>query len=583
MKNHRTTDFYSSNPLKVFFSYYKPHWKLFTLDMICAIMLSVIDVTFPMISKFTIDSLLPNKNFKAFFVLIAALMIAYILRRTFTWFVNYWGHYFGTLVETDMRRDVFEHLEKQSYTFYDKHRTGKLMSRATTDLFEITELAHHGPEDFLISIFTLFGSFFLLLKIRWELAVIVFTFVIIIITITMISRRSLSESSRKVKDATAEINAVLESTISGIRVTKVFTNEEYELNRFEEGNKDFRQAKKKFYKHMSNFHANIEYFSNLLNVLVLALGGYFIMKGKMQISDLVAANLFIAAFSSPIRRLAFLVEQFTTGMAGFKRFLEIMKVDTSTKDNPEAKDIFCARGNIQFENVSFSYTDGIEVLKDINLNIEPGQKYALVGLSGGGKTTICNLLPRFYEVTDGKIFLDGINIKDITLKSLRKQIGIVQQDVFLFAGTIKENIAYGKINATEEEIINAAKQAEIHDDILKMPNGYDTIVGERGIKLSGGQKQRVSIARCFLKNPPILILDEATSALDTTTEIKIQESFDKLSKGRTTIIIAHRLSTIKNADCIAVIDDKQIKELGTHQQLLEQNGIYAKLHNSRKE
>ncbi len=576
---NKTTEFFKSNPLKIFFSYYKPHWKIFALDIFCAMMISIIDVAFPMISKFTIDSLLPNKNFKTFFVLITSLILVYILRRTFTWFVNYWGHYFGTLVETDMRRDVFTHLENQSFTFYDKHRTGKLMSRATTDLFQITELAHHGPEDFLISVVTLLGSFFLLLKIRWELAVIVFIFVPIIIAITMISRRSLSETSRKVKEATAEINAVLESSISGVRVTKVFTNEEYELNRFEEGNSLFKSANKKFYKHMASFHANVEFFTSLLSILVLAVGGFFIMKDKMSISDLVAANLFIAAFSSPIRRLAFLVEQYTTGMAGFKRFLEIMKVDTSIKDSENAQDIFCARGNINFENVSFSYTDGIEVLKNINLKITPGQKYALVGLSGGGKTTICNLLPRFYEVTDGKIFLDGIDIKNITLKSLRKQIGIVQQDVFLFAGTIKENIAYGKIDATDEEIINAAKLSEIHEDILKMPQGYDTLVGERGIKLSGGQKQRVSIARCFLKNPPILILDEATSALDTSTEIKIQKAFDKLSKGRTTIIIAHRLSTIKNADCIAVIGDKEIKELGTHEELILQNGIYAQLHN----
>ena len=575
----KSNEFYNSNPLKIFFSYYKPHWKIFALDIFCAIMISVVDVAFPMVSKFTIDSLLPNKNFKAFFILIAVLFLVYLLRRTFTWFVNYWGHYFGSLVETDMRRDVFEHLENQSFTFYDKHRTGKLMSRATTDLFEITELAHHGPEDFLISVLTLIGSFFLLLKIRWELALIVFIFVPIIIAITMISRRSLSESSRTVKETTAEINAVLESSISGVRVTKVFTNEEYELNRFEEGNKNYRNAKKKFYKHMSSFHANIEFFSSLLSILVLAVGGIFIMQDKMMISDLVAANLFIAAFSSPIRRLAFLVEQYTTGMAGFKRFLEIMKVDTSVKDSENAQDIFCARGNINFENVSFSYTDGIEVLKNINLKITPGQKFALVGLSGGGKTTICNLLPRFYEVTDGKIFIDGIDIKDIKLKSLRKQIGIVQQDVFLFAGSIKENIAYGKPNATDEEIIEAAKLSEIHEDILKMPQGYDTLVGERGIKLSGGQKQRVSITRCFLKNPPILILDEATSALDTSTEIKIQKAFDALSKGRTTLIIAHRLSTIKNSDCIAVIGDKEIKEIGTHDELISKNGIYSDLYN----
>lgn len=482
------------------------------------------------------------------------------------------------LVETDMRRDVFSHLEEQSFSFYDKNRTGKLMSRATTDLFEITELAHHGPEDFLISILTLIGSFILLLQIRMELAVIVFIFVPLTILVTILSRKKLSESSKKVKETTSEINANLESSISGIRVTKVFTNEEYEKKRFENENKNFLNAKKIFYKNMSNFHSNVEFFMNLLSLLVLVLGGFFIMNGKMLISDLVAANLFIQAFSSPIRRLTFFVEQFTTGMAGFKRFLEIMKVDTSIKESQGAKEISFSRGNIKFENVSFSYTDGIEVLKNINLDIHSGQKFALVGLSGGGKSTICNLLPRFYDITEGKILLDGIDTKLITLKSLRKQIGVVQQDVFLFAGTIKENISYGKIGATDEEIIAAAKKAEIHEDILKMPNGYDTIVGERGIKLSGGQKQRVSIARCFLKNPPILILDEATSALDTATEIKIQHSFDELSKGRTTLIIAHRLSTIQNADCIAVVGEKEILETGTHAELLAKNGAYAKLY-----
>lgn len=576
--NLKDTEFYSSNPLKIFFLYYKPHLKIFMLDMFCAVLISLIDISFPMISKFTIDSILPEQKLKTFFILIILLLAMYLLRKLFTWIVNFWGHYFGTLVETDMRRDVFSHLEKQSFYFYDKHRTGKLMARVTTDLFEITELAHHGPEDFLISVLTLLGSFFLLLKIRWELAVIVFIFIPLVIIITMVSRSRLNENSKKVKETTAEINAVLESSISGIRVTKVFTNEEYEMQRFEKGNSAFRDAKKKFYKSMAAFHANIEFFSNLLNVLVLAAGGIFIIKGKMLVSDLVAANLFIAAFSSPIRRLAFLVEQYTTGMAGFKRFVEIMKTDTSIKESENAVDLFCARGNIKFENVDFSYTDGIEVLKNINLNILPGQKFALVGLSGGGKTTICNLLPRFYEITGGRILIDGIDIKNIKLESLRKQIGVVQQDVFLFAGTIKENIAYGKINATDEDIINAAKRAEIHDDILKMPNGYDTLVGERGIKLSGGQKQRVSIARCFLKNPPILILDEATSALDTATEIKIQKSFDELSKGRTTLIIAHRLSTIKNSDCIAVVGDKEILESGTHDELIKLNGVYAKLY-----
>lgn len=568
--------------LKIFLSYYKPHWKIFAFDMFCAIMIALIDITFPMISKFTIDSLLPNKNFKAFFILIGALLVIYVLRRTFSWFVNYWGHYFGVLVETDMRKDVFAHIESQDFKFFDKHRTGKIMSRVTTDLFEITELAHHGPEEFIISVLTLLGAFFLLLKIRWELAVVVFIFLPIIILITIFSRKSLSETSRKVKEATAEINTVLESSISGVRVTKTFTNEEYELNRFKEGNELFKTSKKAFYKQMSNYHANVSFFNNLLSVLVLAAGGYFIMKGKMQISDLVAANLFVAAFSSPINRLSFLVEQYTTGMAGFKRFLEIMETESSIKEdeNPVEKASF--QGNISYKNVSFSYGNGIDVLSNINLEIEKGKTVAFVGTSGAGKTTLCHLLPRFYDVTSGEILIDGIPIQKMRLKSLRQKIGLVQQDVFLFAGTIRENIAYGKIDATDDEIMEAAKAAELHEDILKMPDGYNTIVGERGIKLSGGQKQRISIARIFLKNPPILILDEATSSLDSVTEEKIQESFAKLSKGRTCLVIAHRLSTIKNADKIYVIgktqDKEGIIESGNHQELLAKKGVYAELY-----
>jgi len=545
-------------------------------------MIALIDITFPMISKFTIDSLLPNKNFKAFFILIGALLVIYVLRRTFSWFVNYWGHYFGVLVETDMRKDVFAHIESQDFKFFDKHRTGKIMSRVTTDLFEITELAHHGPEEFIISVLTLLGAFFLLLKIRWELAVVVFIFLPIIILITIFSRKSLSETSKKVKEATAEINTVLESSISGVRVTKTFTNEEYELNRFKEGNELFKSSKKAFYKQMSNYHANVSFFNNLLSVLVLAAGGYFIMKGKMVISDLVAANLFVAAFSSPINRLSFLVEQYTTGMAGFKRFLEIMETESSIKEDENPVENTSFQGNISYKNVSFSYGNGIDVLSNINLEIEKGKTVAFVGTSGAGKTTLCHLLPRFYDVTSGEILIDGIPIQKMRLKSLRQKIGLVQQDVFLFAGTIRENIAYGKIDATDDEIMEAAKAAELHEDILKMPDGYNTIVGERGIKLSGGQKQRISIARIFLKNPPILILDEATSSLDSVTEEKIQESFAKLSKGRTCLVIAHRLSTIKNADKIYVIgktqDKEGIIESGNHQELLEKKGVYAELY-----
>ena len=568
---------YHKNPIKIFFSYYKPHLKLFIADMICAFMIAAIDVAFPMFSRYALDILIPNGNLRIFTFFIIILGGGYFLRWICNWFVNYWGHIFGNRIEQDMRRDVFSHLEKLPFSFYDTNRTGKIMARATTDLFEITELAHHGPEDFFIAILTIFGSFFLLLKIRWELAIIVIISMPIILFIVIFSRRNLSKTSKKVKETTAEINANLESSISGIRVTKGFVNEELENKNFDAMNKKYSHAKRIRFKYMAFFHSNIELCNNLLSLLVLAAGGYFIMKGKMTLPDLVAANLFIASFTAPIRKLTNFVEQFSTGMAGFSRFLEIMQTEPEEPDSPDAAEILASRGNISFEHVNFSYANNIQVLSDINFTVKSGEKFALVGSSGGGKSTICNLIPRFYEISEGQILLDGINIKKIKRNSLRNQIGIVQQDVFLFAGSVRENISYAKPNATEQEIILAAKRAEIHDDIMNMPDGYETIVGERGIKLSGGQKQRISIARCFLKNPPILILDEATSALDTSTEIKIQKAFDELSKGRTTIVIAHRLSTIKNADKIAVINHKTICETGTHSDLIAKQGEYYKL------
>lgn len=568
---------FHENPLKIFFSYYKPHLKLFIADMICAFMIAAIDVAFPMFSRYALDILIPNGNLRIFTFFIIILGGGYFLRWICNWFVNYWGHIFGNRIEQDMRRDVFSHLEKLPFSFYDTNRTGKIMARATTDLFEITELAHHGPEDFFIAVLTIFGSFFLLLKIRWELAVIVIVSMPIIMFIVIFSRRNLSKTSKKVKEVTAEINANLESSISGIRVTKGFVNEELENKNFEVMNKKYSQAKKIRFKYMAFFHSNIELCNNFLSLLILAVGGYFIMKEKMTLPDLVAANLFIASFTAPIRKLTNFVEQFSTGMAGFSRFLEIMQTETEIPDSNDAVEILASRGNISFEHVNFSYANNIQVLSDINFTVKSGEKFALVGSSGGGKSTICNLIPRFYEISEGQILLDGINIKKIKRNSLRNQIGIVQQDVFLFAGSVRENISYAKPNATEQEIILAAKRAEIHDDIMNMPDGYETIVGERGIKLSGGQKQRISIARCFLKNPPILILDEATSALDTATEIKIQKAFDELSKGRTTIVIAHRLSTIKNADKIAVINHKTICETGTHSDLIAKQGEYYKL------
>ena len=574
---------YSKHPLKIFFAYYKPHWHLFAADMTCAVFMAAIDVAFPMFSRYALNTLIPNHELKLFLTLVAVLLAGFCLHKGCNWFVAYWGHVFGNRVEQDMRRDVFDHLEKLPFSYFDTHRTGKIMSRATTDLFEITELAHHGPEDFTVAILNLIGAFIMMLHIRWELAIVVIIVLPIMITIGIISRRNLSKASVKVKETTAEVNAGLESSISGIRVTKGFNNEDFERERFAVYNKQYSAAKQMRFKYMAAFFTNIEFCNNLLSLTVLAIGGYFIMKGKMTLPDLVAANLFVAGFVAPIKKLNNFVEQFVTGMAGFNRFLEIMRTEPEPEDAPDAVEILSARGNISFKNVDFSYNADYPVLSGVNLDIRAGEKFALVGASGGGKSTICNLIPRFYEITGGEISLDGIDIKRIKKNSLRAQIGIVQQDVFLFAGTIRENIAYGKPNATDAEIEQAARRAEIHDDIMKMPNGYDSIVGERGIKLSGGQKQRVSIARCFLKNPPILILDEATSALDTATEIKIQHSFDELAKGRTTLVIAHRLSTIKNADKIAVVTDHGIAEQGTHEELMEKHGEYYKLRTVQSE
>lgn len=568
---------YKEAPLKIFLSYYKPHLKLFVGDMICATVLALIDITFPMLTRWAINELIPQGNLKIFCILVAALLLGFVIRKLCNWFITYWGHQFGNYVEAEMRMDVFQKLESMDFSYFDKNRTGQLMSRVTTDLFDITELAHHGPEDVWVSVLTLVGSCIMMFGIRWELAVLCLIFLPINILLVLKSRKKLMTTSRAVKETTAEINAAIESSVSGIRVTQVFTNEDYETKRFAQNNERFIKAKQSRFKYMSGFLSNVEFAGNLMSLVVLAAGGFFIMKGTMNVADLVAANLFVAAFSTPVRKLAFFVEQYTQGMAGFNRFLEVMRLENPIKDSEDAVEISTSSGNIVFESVDFSYTQDYPVLQNVNLNINSGEKQALVGSSGGGKTTICNLLPRFYEITGGRILLDGTDIRKISMKSLRKQIGIVQQDVFLFAGTIKENIAYGKPGATQEEIELAAKRAEIHEDILKMPQGYDTVVGERGIKLSGGQKQRVSIARCFLKNPPILILDEATSALDTATEIKIQKAFDELSKGRTTIVIAHRLSTVRNADHIAVVDEKGIAENGTHEELMAHGGLYKKL------
>ena len=577
---------------KLFFSYFKPHKWLFFADLFCAVFVAAVDVIFPVISRFTLNKVLPQYLNSAdnsvqrtviftFFSIIALCFLMCVLRTVAPWFITFFGHVFGVAVEKDMRRDIFEHIEKQSFSFFDKNRTGQLMSRTTTDLFEISELAHHGPEDLLISLLTLFGAFFVMFSIRWQLAVIVFVTLPLLIFAVYSSRKSLMGSSSLVKGKTAEINSAVESSISGARTTKIFTNEDYEFSKFEKNNQNFFDAKRLYYKAMAGMHSKMEFVTHILSVIILAVGGFYIMKGKMTLGDLVAANMFVAAFLQPIRRLANFVEQFSTGMAGFMRFSEMMQIHEEMPEKTDAVELSEKIESVDFENVSFDYSENFPVLKNISLEVKKGQTVAFVGPSGGGKTTLCNLLARFYEVKDGSIKINGIDIRDYKLKSLRSQIGFVQQDVFMFAGTIRENIAYGRPDATEAEIIEAAKEAEIYDDIMNMQNGFDSLIGERGIKLSGGQKQRISIARVFLKNPPVLVLDEATSALDSITEQKIQSAFDRLCSGRTAFVIAHRLSTIKNADKIAVLENHKIVESGTHEQLLSKKGEYFNLYTAQ--
>jgi len=577
---------------KLFFSYFKPHKWLFFADLFCAVFVAAVDVIFPVISRFTLNKVLPQYLNSAdnsvqrtviftFFSIIALCFLMCVLRTVAQWFITFFGHVFGVAVEKDMRRDIFEHIEKQSFSFFDKNRTGQLMSRTTTDLFEISELAHHGPEDLLISLLTLFGAFFVMFSIRWQLAVIVFVTLPLLIFAVYSSRKSLMGSSSLVKGKTAEINSAVESSISGARTTKIFTNEDYEFSKFEKNNQNFFDAKRLYYKAMAGMHSKMEFVTHILSVIILAVGGFYIMKGKMTLGDLVAANMFVAAFLQPIRRLANFVEQFSTGMAGFMRFSEMMQIHEEMPEKTDAVELSEKIESVDFENVSFDYSENFPVLKNISLEVKKGQTVAFVGPSGGGKTTLCNLLARFYEVKGGSIKINGIDIRDYKLKSLRSQIGFVQQDVFMFAGTIRENIAYGRPDATEAEIIEAAKEAEIYDDIMNMQNGFDSVIGERGIKLSGGQKQRISIARVFLKNPPVLVLDEATSALDSITEQKIQSAFDRLCSGRTAFVIAHRLSTIKNADKIAVLENHKIVESGTHEQLLSKKGEYFNLYTAQ--
>ncbi|MBR0446240.1 MAG: ABC transporter ATP-binding protein [Oscillospiraceae bacterium] len=572
----------TKSPLLLFLGYFKNHKGLFAIDVLCAVLIAAVDLAFPLITRTALYDLLPNNLYTTFFVIIIALVLCYLVRSVLQFIVAYYGHTFGIRVEADIRADLFRHYQKLGFDFYDRNRTGHLMSRLTTDLFEVTELAHHGPEDLLTSGLTILGALIVMAVIQWRLALVVGLMIPVFLFVVIATRRSMSAASKNVKAKTGAINTEIESSLSGIRTAKAFANEDMEITRFDRANAQFKTSKREFHKAMGRFHSSMEFWLCSLNVAVIGAGGLLIMNGKLDYKDLITFTLYISAFINPMRKLAHFSEMFANGFAGLNRFAELMATEPTLQDKEDAKVLQNVSGAICVEGVSFAYDGALDVLRDVSLTIQPGETVAIVGPSGGGKTTLCQLIPRFYDVSSGAISIDGLDIRDVTQQSLRQNIGIVQQDVFLFADTVYENIRYGKPDATEDEVIEAAKKAEIYEDILAMPQGFNTYVGERGTLLSGGQKQRIAIARIFLKNPPILILDEATSALDSVTESKIQNAFDQLARGRTTLIIAHRLSTIRAAGRIISIADGVMAECGTHQELLEKGGIYADLYRTQK-
>ena len=556
--------------------------RIFILDMCCALFVAGVDLSFPLISRYAMYELIPSGLYRTLFVVMAIVVAGYLLRSLGYYIMTYWGHTFGVKVEADIRADLFNHLQELDFEFYDHNRTGTLMNRLTGDLFEITELSHHGPEDVLIASLTIVGALAFMFSMQWKLALVVSILIPIFVMIVVLTRRNWVKASVNVKEKMAEINSQAESSISGIKTSKAFANEEVDKERFIESNDRFKTAKSGYYKAMGTFMASQEFFMCIMPVVVIAYGSKLIMDGEMNYIDLITFTLFVNSFITPIRKLSNFAEIFTSGTAGLRRFMEIMDREPKVKDKPGAGDILVNDGAIDIDHIRFSYNDRSEVIHDMDLHINAGETLAVVGHSGGGKTTLCQLIPRFYDVTSGSIKIDGQDIRDVTKKSIAANIGIVQQDVFIFADTIYNNIAYGKPEASYEEVVLAAKKAKIYDDIMAMPDGFDTYVGERGTMLSGGQKQRVSIARIFLKNPKILILDEATSALDTITEQEIQRSFDELAKGRTGVIIAHRLATVRNADRIVLVDDGRIVEEGSHDELMKLDGGYAKLYNTQK-
>ena len=567
--------------LRSFAHYYKPHWKLFVFDMICALVAAGCDLVYPVVSRNIINTYIPDKNIRLILTWCAALLVIYIIQTVMQYFMQYQGHIVGVRMQADMRRDVFEHLQKLPFSYFDEHKTGVIMSRIVNDLMDISEFAHHGPEDLFISLVTVVGAFIILCTVNIPLTLITFAVLPFLVLFIIKKRSAMTMAFRKNRIEIAEVNASLENSIAGIRVSRAFTGEREEEKKFAENNQRYVTVRERSYRVMAEFFSGTNFLTSLMNVVILAAGGYCVYRGVINVGDMVAYMLFINMFVNPIKKLIQFVEMFQNAITGYVRFQELMNVEPE-QDEKGAIELKDVRGEIVFDDVTFHYDENKEVLSHISLTFPQGKMVAIVGPSGGGKTTLCHLIPRFYEISGGSILVDGHDIRDVTRASLRRQIGIVQQYVFLFTGTIFDNIAYGKLGASREEVYEAAKKANIHDYIMSLPDGYDTFVGERGVKLSGGQKQRISIARVFLKNPPILVLDEATSALDNVTENYIQDSLDELCKNRTTIVVAHRLSTIKNADEIIVMDRDGIEERGTHEELLARgNGIYKELYEAQ--
>ena len=563
--------------IKNFIKYYKPYKKLFFMDLLAALLFAACNLVYPMITRNIMNEVVPNQNLKMLIILGFTLLFIFIMKAFLNHFMQYWGHVVGVKMQADMRSEVFTHLQKLPNSYFDNHKSGVIMSRIINDLMDISELAHHGPEDLFISIVMFLGSFIILLNINVPLTFIIFAIIPFVIFFAVKQKRRMQKAFMETRVTTGEVNATLENSIAGIKVTKSFCNEKEELDKFNKSNNIFKDARQRAYRVMADYFSGMNFFMDLLEMIALVAGGYFTYLGRINLGDYAAYILYVKMFIEPIKKLINFTEQYQNGMTGFERFMEIMyeDVEKETENPVELKNV---KGNIEIKNVSFTYEDKKQVLKNLDLSIEAGKTVALVGPSGGGKSTLCNLIPRFYDFDEGDIKIDGTSIQKASLKSLRKNIGVVQQDVFLFTGTIKENILCAKPDASDEEIISAAKKAKIHEFIQSLPEGYNTYIGERGVKLSGGQKQRISICRVFLKNPPIIILDEATSALDNVTEREIQKSLEELSKDRTNLVVAHRLSTIKNADTIVVLTDNGIAERGTHEELINSGGIYSKLH-----